>query len=210
MVEAWGEEDEEEHVLEANGASDDELEAEYQEAVALTTIAKQRRAEVDRARQFFRKPQSSEDRKAKLDNGSSRNFYVRAVGNWAIGKTIMSITANVKVVNWEETEEQVTEEPHPFPVTTFSSHGRERCATTSGVIHTACARTLAGTRWFEKFEVELKRHATHVEVVPDNETFLFGPWSTQEEFSCSYFPGCSGTERVPLESKPSGPRWFPF
>ena len=47
---------------------------------------------------------------------------------------------------------------HPFPVTTFLSHGRERGATTSGVIHTACTHTLAGTRWFEKFVVELKRH----------------------------------------------------
>ena len=51
------EEEEGEHVLEENAASDDELEAEYQEAVALMTIAKQRRAEADQARQFFRKPQ---------------------------------------------------------------------------------------------------------------------------------------------------------
>ena len=34
MVEAQDEEDEEEHVLKANEASDDELEVEYQEAVA--------------------------------------------------------------------------------------------------------------------------------------------------------------------------------
>ena len=41
-------------VLETNEASDDELEAEHQETIALITIAKQRRAEVDQARQFFR------------------------------------------------------------------------------------------------------------------------------------------------------------
>ena len=29
--------------------------------------------------------------------------------------------------------------------------------------------------WFEKFEIELKRYATPVEVVSDNETFRFGP-----------------------------------
>ena len=40
MVEAQDEEDEEEHILEANEASDDELGAEYQEAVALMTVAK--------------------------------------------------------------------------------------------------------------------------------------------------------------------------
>ena len=56
MVEAQDEDDEEEHVLEENEASDEELEAEYQEAMTLMTILKQRRAEVDRARQFFRKP----------------------------------------------------------------------------------------------------------------------------------------------------------
>ena len=55
LLEAHDEEDEEKHVFEANGASDDELEAEYQEAVALMTIANQRRAEVDLATQFFRK-----------------------------------------------------------------------------------------------------------------------------------------------------------
>ena len=54
LLEAQDEEDEEKHVFEANGASDDELEAEYQEALALMTIANQRRAEVDPARQFFR------------------------------------------------------------------------------------------------------------------------------------------------------------
>ena len=108
----------EELVLETNEASDDELEAEYQEAVALTTIAKQRRAEVDRARQFFRKPQSSEDRKAKLDNLKQKVPRARCgqLGHW---KDDNDYPAKVKVVNWEETEEQVTEEPHPFPVITF-------------------------------------------------------------------------------------------
>ena len=48
------------------------------------------------------------------------------------------------------------------------------------MIDTVCARTLAGTRWFEKFEVELKRHATTVEVVPDNETFRFGPGTVKK------------------------------
>ena len=42
---------EEVHVLEA---SDDELEAECQEVVAIMTFARQRTAEVNRARQFFR------------------------------------------------------------------------------------------------------------------------------------------------------------
>ena len=60
MVEAQDEEDEEEHVLEANESSDDELEEEYQEAVAMMTVAKQCRTEVDRARLFFRKLQRSQ------------------------------------------------------------------------------------------------------------------------------------------------------
>ena len=208
VVDAQDEEDEEEHVLEANAASDDELEAEYQEAVALMTIAKQRRAEVDRARQFFRKPQSSEDRKAKLDNLKQKLPCARCgqLGHW---KDDNDYPAKVKVVNWEETEEQVTEEPHPSRVTTFLSHGRERCATTSGEIDTACARTLAETRWCEKFEVELKRHATPVEVVPDNETFRFGPGAVKKSSRAVIFPVAVGqnvfllrarllTEEVPL------------
>ena len=66
------------------------------------------------------------------------------------------------------------EESHPFPVIFFFTCGRQQCAIASGVIDTSCARTLAGTRWFEQFEVELNKHATLVEVVPDNETFRFG------------------------------------
>ena len=81
----------------------------------------------------------------------------------------------------------MTEEPRPFRVTTSLSHGRERCATTSGVIDTACARTLAGTRWFEKFEVELERHATPVEVEPDNETFRFGPGAVKKSSRAVFF-----------------------
>ena len=167
-------EDEEEHVLETKEVSDDELEAEYQEAAVMMTIAKQRRAEVDRARQLIRQTQSLEDRKARLDKLKQRLPCARCgqLGHW---KDYNDCLAKVKVVNREETEERVTEESCPFPVSTFLFHVREQCATSSGVIDTACARTLAGTRWFTKFEVELKKHATPVELVPDNETFRFGP-----------------------------------
>ena len=170
VVEAQDEEDEEKHVLEVNEASDDELEAQYQEAVALMTIGIQRRAEVDLARQFFQKPQSSEDRKARLDK-LKQTFPCAKCGQVGHWKDDNECPAKVKVVRWVETEEQATEEPHQFPPKTLLSHGRERCATTSGVIGTACARTLAGTRWFEKFEIELKRHATPVEVVPDKKRY---------------------------------------
>ena len=81
MVEAQDEGDEGEE----NESSDDELEAEYHEAVAVMTVAKQRRTEVDRARQFIRKLQSYRP----SSTSSSRNFRVRNVGNWAIGKTMM-------------------------------------------------------------------------------------------------------------------------
>ena len=118
VVEAQDEEDEEEHVLEANEASDDELEAEYQEAVALMTIAKKRRAEVDRARQFFRKLQSfcrSQDqaREAQAELPCAR---CGQLGHW---KDENDCPAKVKVANREETEGQATEEPHQFPPITF-------------------------------------------------------------------------------------------
>ena len=98
MVEAPDEEDEGEYVLEENEASDDKLEAEYQEAVAMMTIAKQRRTEVDRARQYFRKPQSSEERKARLDKLEQKLPCVRCgqQGHW---KDDSDCPAKVKVVN---------------------------------------------------------------------------------------------------------------
>ena len=99
---------EEEHVLEVNGASDDELEAEYQEAAAMMTVAKQRRTEVDRARQFFRKPQSSEERKGQTRQAQAR---CRPLGHW---KGDNECPAKVRVVNWEETEGQVALEPPSF------------------------------------------------------------------------------------------------
>ena len=100
----------------------------------------------------------------------------------------MTVTA----VSWEETEEQVTEEPHPFPVAAFLSHEREQCSATSGVIDTSCARILAGTRSFENFEDELKKHATPVEVVPDNETFRFGPGAVKKSSRAVIFPVAVG------------------
>ena len=73
-----------EQVLEQNEASDDELEVKYREAAAMMTIAKQRRAEVDRARQFFRKHQSSEDSKARLDKLKQKLPCARCgqLGHW--------------------------------------------------------------------------------------------------------------------------------
>ena len=86
VVEAQDEEDEEEHVLEVNEGSDDELKGEYQEAVAMMTIEKQRRAEVDKRDSSFEN--ISHLKTARPSSASSsRNFHVRDVGNWVIGKT---------------------------------------------------------------------------------------------------------------------------
>ena len=54
------------------------------------TIAKQRRAEVDGARQFFRKPQSSEDRKARLDKLKQKFPFARLFSTGPLGKMTMS------------------------------------------------------------------------------------------------------------------------
>ena len=118
VVEAQDGKDEEERVLEAKEASDDVLGAEYQEAVAIITIAKQRRTEVDKARRFFRKPQSPEERKARLDTLKHKLPCVRRgqLGHW---KDDNDCPAKVKVVNWEETEEHVNKELLQFLVTTF-------------------------------------------------------------------------------------------
>ena len=113
-----------EHFPEANEAPDDELEAEHQEAVALMTIAKQCRVEVDRARQFFRKPQSSEDRKARSDKLKRGLPCVRCgqLGHW---KDDNECPAKVKkVVNWEDTDEQATEDPQ---IKTFVTRERTVC-----------------------------------------------------------------------------------
>ena len=93
----------------------------------MMTTEEQRRAEVDRARQFILKPQSPEDRKARLVKLKQRLPCARCgqLGHW---KDDDGCPAKVKVVNWEETEELVTEEIRPFPVTTFLSHGRENGA----------------------------------------------------------------------------------
>ena len=57
---------------------------------------------------------------------------------------------------------------------------------------TACARTVSGTRGFENFEVELKRHATPVEVVADNETFPFGQDAVEKNSRGVIFPVAVG------------------
>ena len=101
VVEAQDEEDEGEHVLEENKASFDDLEIEYQEAVAMKTLAKQRRAEVNRARQFSWKPQSAGESKVQLDKVDQEFPFTQKghLGHW---KDVFDCPANVKVVNWRK------------------------------------------------------------------------------------------------------------
>ena len=106
VVEAQDEEDEKEHFLEANGGSQRRVGGEHEEAVALMTTEKQRRSEVDQARQFFRKPQSSEDHKARLDKLNWTLPCMRC-GQLVHWKHDNECPADVRVDNWEETEEQI-------------------------------------------------------------------------------------------------------
>ena len=117
--EAWDEGNEEVHVLEAKEASHDEWEAEYQEAVAMMAIAKQRRAEVDQARQFFRKPQSSEDREAQLDKLKQKRPSTQCgqLGHW---KDDNDCPAKVKAVDWGKPKS------FQFPPSRATSLSRER------------------------------------------------------------------------------------
>ena len=46
---------------------------------------------------------------------------------------------------------------------------------------------LAGTHRFEKFEVELKKHAAPLEFVPDNETLRFGPGTVKKSSRAAIF-----------------------
>ena len=79
-------------------------------------------------------------------------------GDW---KDYLECSAKVKVVNWEETEEQVNEETDLFPLSTNGVIENRSC------LHSGWSSV--GLRVFEI--VELKRHATLVEVVLDSETF---------------------------------------
>ena len=109
MVEAQEEGDEEEPVLEVNDASEDELEPDYQEAVAIMTVAKQRRTEVDKARQFFRKPQSSEERKARIDKLKQRLPCVLDVR-----KTTMSVRPKSRLSIGRESRSKRARNPINF------------------------------------------------------------------------------------------------
>ena len=60
------------------------------------TTAKQRRTEVDRARQFFRTPQSSEDSKTQLDKLEQKFPCARC------GQDDNDCPAKLKVVDWRE------------------------------------------------------------------------------------------------------------
>ena len=101
VVETQDEKNEGEHILEENEAFYDELEVECLEALAMMTLAKHRRAEVNRARQFFRKHQSSEDSKARLDKLKQKLSCARCgqLGHW---KDDNDCPANVKVLNWRK------------------------------------------------------------------------------------------------------------
>ena len=101
----------------------------------MMTIAKQRRADVDRARQFFQKPQSSEDRKVQLDN-LEQKFPCARCGQLGHRKDDNDCPAKVKVVDW-----------------------REQCATTSSLssAHGAEARALDEAVWVTPGTVEVTK-----------------------------------------------------
>ena len=86
-VEAQDEEDEETDFLEAHEAPDDELEAEYQEAVALMTNAEQK----------WTKRDSSFENLSRLkiarpgSTSSNKDFRVCGADSWAIEKIMMSV-----------------------------------------------------------------------------------------------------------------------
>ena len=123
---------------------------------------------------------------------------MRAVVTWAIGKRTVSAQADVKVVTWEETEEPPSLS-YPLPSCHTGENGVKPQAVSP--IPRASAPWLG---WFEKFEIELKRYATPVEVVSDNETFRFGPAAVKKSSRAVIFLVAVGQKRAPLESKPSG------
>ena len=55
-----------------------------------------------------------------------------------------------------------------------------------------------------KFEIEVKRHTTPVEVGPDSATFRFGPGAVKKSSCAVIFPVAVGQKRVALESMSCG------
>ena len=93
----------------------------------MMTVARQRRAEVNRARQqFFRESRSLEGRKAQLDK-LKQNLPCARCGQLGHWKDDNDCRAKVKAVDWRK--------PKSFQflqsLATSLSHEREQCATTS-------------------------------------------------------------------------------
>ena len=77
---------------------------------------------MNRARQLSRKHQSSEDSKARLDKLKQKLPCARCgqLGHW---KDDNECPAKARIVHWEETEGQATEELHQFPPIIFCYTG---------------------------------------------------------------------------------------
>ena len=148
-----------------------EFEAVYHEAVAMMTIAKKRRAEVDQARQLFRKPH--------LDKLKQKLLCVRC-GQLGHLKDDNDCP-KVKVVQLGgKRKEQVTEEHHPILVTSF-----RKVWNNEGCIR-YCQRPHPG--W--------NSHATPVEAVPDNKTFRFGPGAVKKSSEVSLLINMGVTKQL--------------
>ena len=81
-----------------------------------------------RTRQFFRKSQSSEDRKARLDKLKQKLPCARC-GQPGYWKNDNECLAKEMVVHWKETEGQATDDPHQFPPITIFHTGRKGAQT---------------------------------------------------------------------------------
>ena len=99
--------------LEANEASRRQVEGRAPEnAVA-------RRAEVDHSETVLSKTSVVRRSQGKARQAQTETSMCARCGQLGHCPNDVECPAKVKVVNWEETEEQVTEEPHPFPDHSF-------------------------------------------------------------------------------------------
>ena len=156
-----------------------ELEAAHHESRIFLTQAKKQRAEVEKARGFFRRTGEG--------NARDKEEHMRKV------KARLPCAACGALGHWKDDKEcpmNKNKKSHRAHMTLHTEASRDMIGL--GLVDTACAKTVAGEQWAKGTLAVLTTSGVWHQRVDENESFRFGPGRRLFSSYALIFPVCWG------------------
>jgi len=170
----------------------EELAQAWEESEIYMTQARKQRAEIEKARDFYKNPKKNGG-KDKSQDDRMKQLKLRlpcmacgALGHWkddkecpkkGAGGAKGSHKANMVMASGmleDEDEQDFSDEEAALTLTT-EQNGKLRTVYKHGLMDTACAKTVAGYDWWSDMQQYIAQHGGYYRVVAECEPFRFGP-----------------------------------